>query len=81
MRTTIDLDTDLLERIRREATRRRIPFKHYINLLLRSALEGRRSKPAAYRLPTHAMGAPQAGANLDKALQIADALDDRRAEA
>jgi hypothetical protein len=77
MRTTVDIDDDLLTRLRAEATRRRVPFKHLLNRLLRAGLSaGPRPNAGRYRCPTHAMGAPLAGANLDKALALAEALGD-----
>lgn len=76
MRTTIDLDADLLDRLRREANRRRIPFKQLLNLTLRAGLERRPPKPAPYRLPTFSMGPAAPGVNLDKALDLAATLQD-----
>lgn len=74
MRTTVDLERSLLERLRREALRRRVPFKHLLNRLLREGLEARPAGPAAYRCPTFGMG--ESGANLTKALGLAAALED-----
>lgn len=74
MRTTVDIEDDLLRSLRAEAARRRLPFKHLLNRLLRAGLEGRAARPAGYRCPTFAMGAPTH--DLDKALGIAAALDD-----
>ncbi len=75
MRTTIDLDADLLARLRRESERTRVPFKQLLNAALRAGL----AKAAAprlpvYVLPTFGMGAPRV--NLDKALAIAAQLED-----
>ncbi len=75
MRTTIDLDPYLLERLRDEAHRRGVPFKELLNGVVRRGLEERpvgRTKP--YRCPEFSMGAPLRP--LDKALAIADALDE-----
>ena len=78
MRTTIDLDPTLLDRLRHEAVSRGVPFKHLLNRLLHDGLEpGTKPKTAQYRCPTFAMGEP-AGAALDKALALAAALDDDR---
>jgi hypothetical protein len=76
MRTTIDLDPGLLDRLRHEAVRRGVPFKHLLNRLLRDGLQsGPAPKSARYRCPTFAMGEP-AGDAFDKALALAAALDD-----
>lgn len=77
MRTTVDIEDDLLTRLRVEATRRRVPFKRLLNRLLRAGLDaGPALGGGRYRCPTHAMGAPRSGVDLDKALALADALDD-----
>ena len=78
MRTTVDLDPDLLDRLRREATKRRVPFKQLLNAAIRSGLTTpatRRAQP--YSLPVSGMGAVREGTNLDKALSLADALEAR----
>jgi hypothetical protein len=76
MRTTVDIEPGILKRLRQEALRRRVPFKHLLNRLLRQGLEAPPAgRPARYRCPTFAMGSP-ARLNLDKALDIAAALED-----
>ena len=78
MRTTVDLDADLLERLRREAHRRRVPFKQLLNAAIRTGLTAPASAPrVAYKLPVFKLGSPRAGVNLDKALALAGALEDR----
>ncbi len=75
MRTTVDIDAHLLKRLRVEARRRGVPFKEYLNGVLHRALHERREAPAeSYRCPAFGMGAPLRP--LDKALSLADALDD-----
>ncbi len=77
MRTTVDIEPGLLKRLRHEALRRRVPFKHLLNRLLRQGLE---TQPAAtagrYQCPTFAMGTPAPTVALDKALGLAAALED-----
>lgn len=77
MRTTVDIELGLLKRLRQEALRRRVAFKHLLNRLLRQGLE---APPAAvagrYQCPTFAMGTPAPTATLDKALGLAAALED-----
>ncbi len=76
MRTTVDLDPDLLERLRLLATKRRISFKHVLNEAIRSGLAAKGTRAsAAYVMPSFRMGAVREGLDLDKALSIADALE------
>jgi hypothetical protein len=78
MRTTVDLDPHLLKRLRAEAHRRGIPFKELLTTILQRGLEDRPAgSRARYRCPTYAMGEPLASLNLDKALNIAAALEDQ----
>ena len=79
MRTTVDIDRDLLRRLRDEAHRRRLSFKDLLNRVLRRGLEPERDRPAArpYRLPTFALGRPAPHIELDKALALAGALEDQ----
>lgn len=73
----MDIERSLLERLRREALKRRVPFKHLLNRLLSDALEENPApRRARYRCPTFAMGAPAPGLDLDKALGLAAALED-----
>jgi len=77
MRTTVDIDSALLAELRREALRRRLPFKHLLDRLLREGLESHPARPAGrYRCPTFALGAPAPGVDLTKALGLAAALED-----
>lgn len=75
MRTTVDIESHLLKRIRAEAHRRGVSFKDFLNRALHRGLEERPpdgTKP--YRCPAFAMGTPLRP--LDKALALADALED-----
>jgi hypothetical protein len=75
MRTTVDIDLELLRRLRAEAHRRGIALKDVLNRALRRGLQDRpAAKAPPYRAPTFAMGAPLRP--LDKALALADALED-----
>jgi hypothetical protein len=76
MRTTVTLDPDV-ERLLRDAMRERgISFKEALNQAARNGLV-RARQPRAKRFvqKTYAMGAIE-GVNLDKALALADALED-----
>jgi len=77
MRTTLDLDSHLMQRLRRKALEEGKSLKETINHTLARGLdEGRPESNAkgAYKIPTYAMGKPLA--NLDKALQVADEMED-----
>ena len=81
MRTTVDIDEGLLKRLRDEAHRRGVPFKQFLNRVLRRGIEparARRAKP--YRCPTFDLGKPAPTVNLDKALHLAGALEDEETE-
>ena len=75
MRTTVDLDPYLLDRLRDEAHRRGVAFKEFLNAVIRRGLERPPAgRPKPYHSPAHSMGAPLRP--LDKALALADALED-----
>lgn len=76
MRTTVDLDADLLEKLRVESARRRVSFKDLLNTALRAGLgssEHRRAKP--YTIPVARLGRVREGVNLDHAMRLADTLE------
>jgi len=77
MRTTITIDDDLMDRLKREARRARLSFKAAVNPALRLGLD--RLQPPArrrtFRQRTFRMGYPP-GRPLDKALQLAALLED-----
>jgi hypothetical protein len=76
MRTTVTLDPDV-ERLLRDAMRERgISFKQALNQAARDGLV-RARQPRAKRFvqKTYAMGVRE-GVNLDKALSLADAMED-----
>ena len=77
MRTTLDIEPGLLKKLRREAERRQVAFKHLVNRLLRDGLSPPNVAPSEpYQLPTFDLGQPMPGVNLDKALRLADDLED-----
>ncbi len=76
MRTTVDLDPDLLEQLRVLAVKRRVSFKQLLNEALRSALAKRGSGASTpYVMPSFRMGTVREEFDLDKALSLADALE------
>jgi hypothetical protein len=79
MRTTLDVEPDVLRQLKELAHRTGRPLKGVVNAALRAGLA-----PSAvgaprrrYRCPTFAMGRPLTpGGALDKALAVAVALED-----
>jgi hypothetical protein len=77
MRTTLTLDDDVAADLRRLARKTGRPFKVVVNDALRAGIRARQA-PAAkrYRLEPASLGGVSPGVDLDRALQLADALDD-----
>lgn len=77
MRTTIDIDDTLLQRLRDDAHRLGIPFRAMLHRVLQRGLdEGPSSAAVTYRTPSVKLGQVREGVNLVKALHLASALDD-----
>jgi hypothetical protein len=77
MRTTLTLDDDVATDLRRLARKTGRPFKAVVNEALRAGIRARQSPPAKpYRLEPASLGGVSPGVDLDRALQLADALDD-----
>jgi hypothetical protein len=77
MRTTLTLDDQLASELKEIAHRAGRPFKEVVNETLRNGLRSRRGPAAkAYRLETVSLGGLRGGASIDKALRIADQLED-----
>ena len=76
MRTTIRLDDDLLDRLKREAQRQNVSLTRIINRTIKAGLAGgaSRRRRSPYKEQAHAMGVPRLP--LDKALSVASALED-----
>ena len=77
MRTTVDLDSSLLKRVRVEARRRGVTVKELLATLLRRGLDERPEKTVRYKCPTFSMGDPRLP--LDKALRLSSELEDDQA--
>jgi plasmid stability protein len=75
MRTTLTLDPDLAEALRERAHRTHRPFKDVVNEALRAGLAAG-PKARRYRLKPASLGGVMAGVDLDKALALADRLED-----
>ncbi|HXA17301.1 MAG TPA: DUF2191 domain-containing protein [Thermoanaerobaculia bacterium] len=77
MRTTLTLDDQVAKELKEVAHRAGKPFKDVVNETLRNGLSAKHSRPPkAYRLATVSLGGVRAGVNLDKALSLADAIED-----
>lgn len=76
VRTTLNLDDDLLRQLKREALRSRVPLRKLVNAALRRGLtESRPTRgKTLYVCPVFSMGEPKL--NLDKALSLAAGLED-----
>lgn len=77
MRTTLTIDDDVMDRLKREARRAKLSFKATLNHALRLGID-RLQPPArrrAFRQRTFRMGYPP-GSRMDKALQLAALLED-----
>ena len=78
MRTTLTLDDDLATRLKELAFEQDKAFKQVVNETLRAGLRAAQAPPHArrYRIRAVAMGEARPGVDLDKALRLADALED-----
>lgn len=72
MRTTVTLDPDTDQIVRRRMRERGMSFKEALNDIIRCG--ARIGQPAAFTTETASMGEPRV--NLDRALQIVAALED-----
>jgi hypothetical protein len=72
MRTTVTLDPDTEQLVRRRMAERNVSFKEALNDAIREGVLG--PGPAAFRTATAAMGSSRV--NLDRALQVVADLED-----
>ena len=75
MRTTVTLDDDIAELLKKRARERDVPFKRVLNETIRAGLE--RGAPAAkpYRMKPRKLGV-RPGVDLTNALRLAAELED-----
>jgi hypothetical protein len=73
MRTTVTLDDDVLQLIRRRMDEQQVSFKKALNDAIRDGAAGRPA-PRTFTTRTANLGVPTV--NLDRALQIAAELED-----
>ena len=78
MRTTLTIDDDIARQLREIVHRSGKPFKNVVNEALRAGIENNRIADVSrqYRLEPVAMGEVTGPYDLDKALQLADRLED-----
>jgi metal-responsive CopG/Arc/MetJ family transcriptional regulator len=78
MRITLTLDDQLAQELKEIVHRTGKPFKDVVNDTLQSGLQsrGEQRPPKRYRLKTVSLGGVHGNLNLDKALSLADALED-----
>ena len=77
MRTTLTLDDSLAKALKELAHRSGRSFKEVVNETLRAGLSRRNPpRPKPYRLEPASLGGVLPGIDLDKALQLAGALED-----
>jgi hypothetical protein len=75
MRTTIRLDDELLERLKREAQRQNVSLTRLINSVIEAGLASARTRrKRAFRQQVFSLGPPRV--SLTKALAVASQLED-----
>jgi hypothetical protein len=78
MRTTLTIDDSIAKVLKDLAHRSNKPFKQVVNETLRAGLDAKRvPKAKPYRVRVVSMGGVLPGVNLDKALALADAIEDQ----
>jgi hypothetical protein len=78
MRTTLTIDERLARHLKEIARRSGKPLKQVVNETLRAGLSAQKApaRVSRYRLKPSSLGQPLPGIDLDKALKVADALED-----
>jgi hypothetical protein len=78
MRTTLTLEDDIAKSLQEKAHQTRRPFKDVVNeaLALGLVVMDRPREPVVYRVSPASMGAPRREVNLEKALALAEKLED-----
>lgn len=76
MRTTLTIDDQLAADLKKLAFETGRSFKQVVNDTLRTGLRGGASAPKRYRLRPSGMGGVRPGVDLDKALRLAEDLED-----
>jgi hypothetical protein len=76
MRTTVDIESGLLKRLRVAARQRGVTVKQYLAIVLERGLQEHSEKRGRIRIPVFSMGQPRYSVDLDKSLRIAAELED-----
>ena len=76
MRTTLTIDDQLAAELKRLALETNRSFKKVVNDTLRAGLRAGPTPRGRYRLRPSRLGGVRAGIDLDRALRVADALED-----
>jgi len=77
MRTTLTVDDRIAKALKALAHRTGKPFKQVVNETLQAGLAARNApKPKPYRIKPVSLGGVASGADLNKALRLAAALED-----
>lgn len=78
MRTTLTIDDQIAAELKKRAFESGKSFKEVVNESLRRGLASERPTPppCPYRLESASLGGALPGVNLDKALQLAELLED-----
>ena len=78
MRTTLTIDDELAATLKEASRRSGKPFRQLLNETLRAGLQAQQTPPKArrYRIRPRSLGGVVPGVDLDKALRLADALED-----
>jgi hypothetical protein len=78
MRTTLTIDDAIAKALKDLAHRSNKPFKQVVNETLRAGLSAAAVRQSRrYRVKPAALGGVSPGINLDKALALADAIEDQ----
>jgi hypothetical protein len=75
MRTTVTLDDDIAELLKKRARERDVPFKRVLNEAIRAGLSGRAPAAKPYRMKPRKLGV-RPGVDVTKALRLAAELED-----
>jgi hypothetical protein len=78
VRTTLTIEENIAEALKATAYRSGKSFKQVVNETLRAGLAAKKAppKPKPYKVKPASLGGVVPGINLDKALQLADAIED-----
>lgn len=78
MRTTLTIDDHIARALKERAHQSGKPFKQIVNETLRAGLSAAGARPSKpYKIKPAALGGVMPGINLDKALALADAIEDQ----